>query len=172
MHTHGGAEQQIPPQATVMMLGSPDLLYVPTTRTGVGYKIVFAPMDFFMSSLPIIGLAATKLLALFRHSAAVFNSTQSTQNIKRNPRRTWEVLWPGTDVPKPQEFRRNLGARAIFNAFLMIPFLEFVTFGESLSMLPIHGRLLHSTCWIKITGFSHATDLTLQSKRYFPCVPL
>jgi hypothetical protein len=54
METQGGAEQQIPPHATVMTLGFPDLSYVPTINTGVGYRMVFAPRDFFTRFLLII----------------------------------------------------------------------------------------------------------------------
>src|SRR3990172_5245594 len=52
MAMQGGIEQQIPPQATVIMLGFPSLSYVPTTHTGVGNTRVFAPIDFFMARIP------------------------------------------------------------------------------------------------------------------------
>ena len=45
----GGCEQQIPPQATTIAFGLPDLSYDPTTKTGVGKTVVFAPVDFFMT---------------------------------------------------------------------------------------------------------------------------
>jgi hypothetical protein len=34
--THGGSEQQTPPQEAVMTFGLPSLSYVPTTSTGAG----------------------------------------------------------------------------------------------------------------------------------------
>jgi hypothetical protein len=46
--THGGFEQQIPPQATTIVFGLPDVSYDPTTKTGVGKTKVFAPIDFFI----------------------------------------------------------------------------------------------------------------------------
>ena len=45
---HGGREQQMPPHAAAIPFAFPASSYVPTIRTGVGYRIVFAPTDFFM----------------------------------------------------------------------------------------------------------------------------
>ena len=36
-----------------MTFGLPVVSYVPTTKTGVGYMMVFAPIDFFIFLLPI-----------------------------------------------------------------------------------------------------------------------
>lgn len=59
-HAGGGLEQQIPPQAAVMTFGLPAASYVPTTRTGVGYTIVLAPNDFFMTSSRYLNISAKK----------------------------------------------------------------------------------------------------------------